>query len=88
VLVVYIHSYCMCYENGYIGVSGVFHRGPSCLKFDGDGEKVESPAARQPDALEPRIAFEGGCVAAKTMHRSGEPLMPLARYLLLITPPF
>ncbi len=39
--------YCMCYPNGYTGVSGAFHPGASCLKWDGAGEKVEAPAANQ-----------------------------------------
>lgn len=33
----------MCYPNGYVGASGVFHPGAACLKHDGDGESVEAP---------------------------------------------
>ena len=39
--------YCMCYENGYYGVSGTFHEGAACLKWDGDGLRVEMPEAGQ-----------------------------------------
>lgn len=39
--------YCMCYPSGYTGVSGQFHHGASCLKWDGDGLRVEAPDENQ-----------------------------------------
>ena len=38
------NGYCMCYPNGYKGVSGTFHPGASCLKACGAGEAVEAAA--------------------------------------------
>ena len=58
--------YCMCYPDGYRGVSGVFHPGAACLKHDGDGESVESPMvhsrcdAESIDENEGYRAYEGG----------------------------
>ena len=50
--------YCMCYPNGYVGASGVFHPGAACLKHDGDGESVEAP--REHAVNKGHKACEGG----------------------------
>lgn len=50
--------YCICYPNGYTGVSGQFHPGAACLKFDGAGTSVEAPKL---GAGDPHYkAFAGG----------------------------
>jgi hypothetical protein len=50
--------YCMCYPDGYKGVSGAFHPGAACLKHDGDGESVEAPMSHA--ANKGHKACEGG----------------------------
>ena len=37
----------MCYADGYVGESGVFHPGAKCLKQDRDGTAVEKQKANQ-----------------------------------------
>ena len=37
-------NFCMCYRDGYIGVSGSRIPGPACLSHQGAGVHVESPA--------------------------------------------